>query len=157
MQDLKGKVVLITGAAGAIGGALAAAFAAEGAKLVLTDLKPDALAAARDRLGNVDALALPGDLTREPDIANLADAAFARFGQVDVLINNAAVSVYAPIWETPIDLLDWMWDVNVKGIVHVLRQFTPRMLASGREGHIVNIASMAGMIGQASMAGYCAS
>lgn len=158
MQDVQGKSVLITGAGGAIGFAMARAFAAEGANLVLTDIDPVTLDASRASLaGDADVLATPGDLAKEADCATIARATFDRFGALDVLINNAAVSVYAPVWEVPVDLMTWMYEVNVLGTLHMLRQFVPAMIARGTPAHIVNIASMAGCVGGRTLGGYSAS
>lgn len=157
MQDFRGKTVVITGAGGAIGDALARAFAAEGAKLVLTDIHSGSLEATRAGLEGAEAIAVAGDLTSESDMAAVAAAAFDRFGAVDILVNNAAVSVYAPVWEVPTDLIRWMLEVNLLGIVHTLRQFVPAMIARGAPAHIVNIASMAGMISGPTLGAYSAS
>jgi NAD(P)-dependent dehydrogenase (short-subunit alcohol dehydrogenase family) len=158
MDDVKGKVVVITGGGGAIGGAMARAFAAEGAKLALTDINATSLERVKASLPQgTEVLAVTGDLTVEADVVAMGKAVMDQFGVPDIVINNAAVSVYAPAWEVPIDLMQWMYDVNVLGTLHVLRQFIPAMIARGTPAHLVNIASMAGMIGAPTMAGYNAS
>ncbi|MFG2006405.1 SDR family NAD(P)-dependent oxidoreductase [Spirillospora sp. NPDC048911] len=140
MLDLRGKVAVVTGGAGGIGLAMGRAFAAEGMRVVLADVEEPALSKAAGELG---ALGVVADVTSEASMRELADRAYDAYGAVHVLCNNAGIGPAAapPIWEQEIG--DWQWglDVNVVGILHGLRAFLPRMIASGEPGHVVNTAS----------------
>jgi len=151
MQQLQGRVAVITGAASGIGLALAQRFAREGMRLVLADIEAAALARvqAQFQAQGVPALAVQVDVMDEAQVAALADAAYRRYGAVHLLCNNAGVTapaLRAPTWETR--TADWQWvlGVNLMGVVHGVRAFVPRMLAGGEPGHIVNTASVAGLI-----------
>ena len=151
MQDLKDRVAVVTGAASGIGLALALRFAERGMRLVLADIEPQPLAAALERVRalGAEAIALPTDVAAAAAVEALADAAFARFGRVHVLCNNAGVAVPglgSAAWLP--SLADWQWilGVNLMGVVHGVRAFVPRMLDGGDEGHVVNTASVAGLI-----------
>jgi NAD(P)-dependent dehydrogenase (short-subunit alcohol dehydrogenase family) len=151
MQELQGRVAVVTGAASGIGLALARRFARAGMKLVLADIEPVPLAQAAQAFeaAGVPVLALPMDVMQAAQVDALADAAFARFGAVHVLCNNAGVAVPAlrvPAWETAVTDWQWILGVNLMGVVHGVRAFVPRMLAGGEEGHIVNTASVAGLL-----------
>ncbi len=161
MQEFQGRVAVVTGAASGIGFALAERAGREGMTVVMCDIETAALEAAaanlRDR--GYKAVARRVDVTVEAEVESLATHVFSEYGAVHLLCNNAGVMTREkPIWEfTP---HDWQWtlSVNVWGVIHGIRAFVPRMLASGEEGHIVNTASMAGMItGRAGNAIYDAS
>lgn len=145
MQDFAGKVAVVTGAASGIGLAMAERFARERMRLVLADLDEAPLGAAVDALKSrgVDALGVRTDVTHPESLDQLAREAFAAFGRVHVLCNNAGVGAHedVPIWELP--LSDWRWTfaVNVFGVIHGIRAFLPGMLAHGEEGHVVNTSS----------------
>jgi NAD(P)-dependent dehydrogenase (short-subunit alcohol dehydrogenase family) len=99
--------------------------------------------------GGAQAIGVATDVTQAEQVGALADAAYARFGAVHVLCNNAGVSAPAlrlPLWETRLADWDWVMGVNLMGVVHGLRTFVPRMLAGGDEGHVVNTASVAGLV-----------
>jgi NAD(P)-dependent dehydrogenase (short-subunit alcohol dehydrogenase family) len=159
MKELQGKVAVITGAAEGIGLAVAQAAAAEGMKLVLADLNPEALAQAAVQLEQAGAavLAVPTDVSQSAQVDALSDAAFAHFGRVHLLVNNAGVAVAKSAWESTEADWKWVMGVNLDGVAHALRAFLPRMLAHGDEGHVVNVASVAGLIGAPAMAAYGAS
>ncbi|MBX3644401.1 MAG: SDR family NAD(P)-dependent oxidoreductase [Rubrivivax sp.] len=151
MQQLQGRVAVITGAASGIGLALAQRFGREGMRLVLADIEAAALARvqAQFQAQGVPALAVQVDVMDEAQVAALADAAYRHYGAVHLLCNNAGVTapaLRAPTWETR--TADWQWvlGVNLMGVVHGVRAFVPRMLAGGEPGHIVNTASVAGLI-----------
>jgi NAD(P)-dependent dehydrogenase (short-subunit alcohol dehydrogenase family) len=149
MDDFAGKVAVVTGAAGGIGSALARRFVGEGAAVVLADVDDDALArtaaVVRAQGGKVEAVAT--DITKAQAVEALADAAYKRFGHVDVLCANVGIMgpELAPIWTLP--LRDWqnVLAVNTFGTVHTIGAFVPRMVADNRDGHIVVTASMAGL------------
>lgn len=149
MTDVDGKVVVITGAADGIGRALADAFAAAGARLVLADVDgPKVEEAGRElaRLGT-EVVTAPTDVSERDQVLDLRDAALARFGTVHVLCNNAGVMgpVGDPLWELPIGEWERVMAVNLWGILHGIQAFLPVMLAAGHDGHVVNTASMQGV------------
>jgi NAD(P)-dependent dehydrogenase (short-subunit alcohol dehydrogenase family) len=153
MQNVKGRVAVVTGAASGIGLATAHLLAHEGMQLVLADIETGALAAAEAAIKakGADVLAVPCDVGSEEAVNDLAHAAFNTFGRVHVLFNNAGVAATAATlrsraWEGP--LADWNWTLNVNfmGVLHGVRAFVPRMLDAGGEGHIVNTASIAGLL-----------
>lgn len=159
MQDLKNKVIVITGAAEGIGRAIAEAALARGMKLVLADIDPARLEKTRAELAaqGAELIAQRVDVAQAEQVEALADAAYAAFGAVHVLVNNAGVALAKTAWETT--PADWQWiiGVNLYGVSHGLRAFVPRMLAGGEAGHIVNTASVAGLISEPAMAAYNAS
>jgi NAD(P)-dependent dehydrogenase (short-subunit alcohol dehydrogenase family) len=151
MDGFAGRVAVVTGAASGIGLALAERFAAEGMKVVLADIEETPLAAAEAaiRARGGTAMAVRTNMLHEPEIKRLADAVFATWGKVHVLCNNAGVGGGAGadgIWNVPKEDWDWVLGVNFSGVLHGIRHFVPRMLAAGEPGHIVNTASVAGLI-----------
>lgn len=154
MEELAGKVAVVTGAASGIGLALSRALSAEGMKVVLADIEEAALdAAVAGFPDGAEVLAVHCDVSDPAAVDALRDAAVERFGTVHVLANNAGVSTGGPIWShTP---EDWAWvlGVNLYGVVNGVRSFTPLMIEQG-EGHIVNTASMAGLSSPPFMAVY---
>lgn len=153
-RPLAGKVVCVTGAGRGLGAAIAEAFAAEGALLVLgarTAPEIDALAA---RLGN--AIAVPTDVRSAEECRRLVDAATAEFGQLDVMVNNAGLAVYGPLATlTPADV-DAMIDTNLKGLIYG-SQAALRVMVPRRSGLIVNVSSIAGKLHLVNESVYCAS
>ncbi len=149
MEDLRGRVAVVTGGASGIGFALAERFAAEGMAVVVADVQQDALEEAGDRLraSGADALEVLTDVRHADQVEELADRAIAHFGAVHLVCNNAGVAASArsPVWEVPIEDWEWTLGVNLWGVIHGVRTFVPRLLRQG-DGHIVNTASMAGLI-----------
>jgi NAD(P)-dependent dehydrogenase (short-subunit alcohol dehydrogenase family) len=148
MDQLDGKVAVITGAARGIGAALAARFAAEGMRLVLADVDPAALdsAVAERRAGGTEVVGVPTDVSDARALDALAAAAQERFGTAHVICNNAGVSGHArPSWDQPEREWQWVLGVNLLGVVNGIRSFVPILLAQD-EGHIVNTASLAGFL-----------
>jgi len=142
-KHLAGKVVVITGAGRGLGKALAEAFSAEGASLVLgarTSIEIDELAA---RLPNT--IAVQTDVRLPRDVDRLVEAAMAEFGRVDVMINNAGLAIYGPVDDTTPDAVDAMIDTNVKGVIYG-SQAAFRAMKAQRSGLIVNISSIAGKL-----------
>ena len=142
-MDLNGAVAAITGAAGGIGFALAEEAIRRGMAVAISDVRADALMAAREQLEmqGGDVLAVRADVTRSADVEALAAATVTRFGKVNALINNAGAFVASLAWETPEAQLDWLIELNVKSVAHGIRAFVPRMIAQGDPCHVVTIAS----------------
>jgi NAD(P)-dependent dehydrogenase (short-subunit alcohol dehydrogenase family) len=154
-----GKTVVITGGASGIGRACAAAFGAEGASVVIADIHDQRLAEARAALeaSGVPVLAVHCDVSRDEEVDALAAQVAARFGPVDVLMNNAGVMLRGPPEAMPIAEWEWIFGINFFGPLRGVRAFLPAMIARG-SGHIVNTASIGGLIGgRWHSAGYSAS
>jgi len=156
MDAFSGKTAVITGAASGIGLALAQRAAREGMRLVLADIEEARLAEAAKTLPvAADALLVRRvDVSREEDIAALADAAFSRFGGVHLLCNNAGVGLTRLAWEMSAADWEWVLGVNLWSVVHAIRHFVPRMLGQPEASHIVNTASVAGLLSTPGMAAY---
>ncbi|WP_435608929.1 SDR family oxidoreductase [Pseudomonas knackmussii] len=161
MQEFQGKVAVITGAASGIGLEMARLAASLGMRLALADIQQGALATVVDEFEGqgVRAFGLRTDVSRSADIQALADATLARFGQVDLLINNAGVGAGGLLWENSEQDWDWVLGVNLRSVIHGVRIFTPLMLEHAARdpayrGHIVNTASMSGLINAPAMGVY---
>ena len=151
-----GRVAVITGAAGGIGLAAARRFASLGMKLCLADLSADALARAAAEIGAKDVLAVPTDVGKLESVQALKDKAYAAFGEVAVLMNNAGTAPGGGPWDH-IDRWKRVLDVNLWGVIHGVQTFAPAMLAQGTAGAIVNTGSVAAVDGQIGQAAYSAS
>lgn len=156
MRDFSGKVAVITGAAGGLGRALARRFGQAGMKLALADLDPDALArtVAETEDAGVAAIGVPTDVRKATDVEALAARTVDAFGAVHVVCNNAGVASVGAAWESTAADWEWVLGVNLWGVIHGVRIFTPIMLEQGEAGHIVNTASVAGLIAPPGMAAY---
>jgi NAD(P)-dependent dehydrogenase (short-subunit alcohol dehydrogenase family) len=148
VDSLRDRVAVVTGGGSGIGRALVDVFAREGARVVVADIdEAGATEAARAvaARGGV-ALAVRTDVTELAQVQALADRAFSELGAVDVLCNNAGVALWGGLEQ--VTHRDWQWalGVNLWGVIHGLEAFLPRMIASGRRGHVVNTASMAGLV-----------
>jgi NAD(P)-dependent dehydrogenase (short-subunit alcohol dehydrogenase family) len=145
MKELEGGVAVVTGAASGIGRALANAFAGESMKVALADVEGGALeeVAAEMRDEGAEVLAVVTDVSKAGDVDELARRTLHTFGAVHVVCNNAGVFTAGVSWESPIEDYQWVFGVNVWGVIHGIRTFIPIMLEQGTEGHIVNTASMA--------------
>jgi len=154
-DDLEGRVAVVTGAASGIGRALASAFAAEGMHVAVADVEAEPLDETADmvRGHGVEALVVPTDVSDAAQVEHLAGATMDRFGALHVACNNAGVSGGGLTWEIPVDTWDWILGVNFFGVLHGVRSFTPRIVASGG-GHLVNTASMAGLTSPPGMSPY---
>jgi NAD(P)-dependent dehydrogenase (short-subunit alcohol dehydrogenase family) len=154
MEALSGKVAVVTGGASGIGLALARAFAGDGMKLVLADIERDALERAGAELAEVTEVELVScDVSDAAQVDALRDATVARFGTAHVVCNNAGVGTGGLTWDVSLDDWNWVLGVNLMGVVHGIRAFTPMLIEQG-EGHIVNTASMAGVTSPPFMAPY---
>ena len=148
MRELAGKTAFITGGASGIGFALGRAFAQAGMKVMLADIEADALAAAVESLrgSGPDVRGLICDVAAPASVERAAEASYAAFGNVHVVCNNAGVAGGSGVDDISLDNWRWVLDVNLMGVLHGIRIFLPHIRAHGQGGHIVNTASMAGMI-----------
>jgi NAD(P)-dependent dehydrogenase (short-subunit alcohol dehydrogenase family) len=148
VQSLAGRVAVVTGAASGIGRALAERFAREPMKLVVADLDErgldEVVTTIRGKGG--DALAVRTDVSELAQVQALADRAFSAYGAVHVLCNNAGIALWGGLDSAT--HRDWQWAINVNlwGVIHGVEAFVPRMIAQGAPAHIVNTASMAGLV-----------
>jgi NAD(P)-dependent dehydrogenase (short-subunit alcohol dehydrogenase family) len=159
MNELKGKTAVVTGAGSGIGRELALACAREGMAIMLADIDEAGMretAAAIAPLG-VRVESMRCDVAKPLEVEALAARAWERFGAVHLLFNNAGVAVAGPVWAATLE--DWKWtlDINLMGVVHGVRAFVPRMLAQGGECHVVNTASVAGLVDIPGSGVYCVS
>ncbi len=143
MQSIQGKVVMVTGASSGIGEATARALARHGARLVLAARRTDRLARLATELGD-QVLWAATDVTQLADLQALAEQAVARFGRIDVLVNNAGIMPISMLAQGRVDDWDRMVDVNIKGVLYGIHAVLGGMLAQGA-GHIINISSVAGL------------
>ncbi len=145
MQDLPGRVAVVTGGAGGVGRALGERFAQEGMRVVLADVMAAPLDQTVAELGDAghDVTGVVTDVTELASVENLADEVYARHGAVHVLCNNAGVGAGAEgkIWDHTVNDWDWGLAVNLWGVIHGIKAFVPRMLEGGDEGHVVNTSS----------------
>jgi NAD(P)-dependent dehydrogenase (short-subunit alcohol dehydrogenase family) len=160
IRDLAGKITVVTGGASGIGLELARRAAAARMKVVLADIEDGPLAAAADELarGGTEVLAVRTDVRIAESVDALATRVKERFGTVHLVFNNAGVGgVRCNAWDASVKDWEWVLGVNVWGVIHGLRAFTPMMLAHGEEAHIVNTASAAGFVAMAHTAPYAVS
>lgn len=159
MNPIHDRVAVVTGAASGIGRALVEAFAREKARVVAADVEAAALdevvAGVRSRGG--EALAVRTDVSDLAQVRALADRAFDHFGGVHILCNNAGVAVHGGLESATHQDWEWVLGVNLWGVIHGLEAFLPRMIAQRQGGHVVNTASMAGLIASAGLGVYNAS
>jgi NAD(P)-dependent dehydrogenase (short-subunit alcohol dehydrogenase family) len=154
MKDFKGKVVVVTGGASGIGWGIAERCAAEGMKVVIADIEEAALKRAARTLkdGGAEVLTVRTDVSKIGDVEELAQNTVGKFGGVNLLFNNAGVntdiSLRKPVWENTIADWEWMLGVNLWGVIHGVKVFLPIMMRQNTECHIVNTASMAGLIAE---------
>jgi len=156
MRRLEGKTALITGAARGIGRAFAEAYAREGAQVAIGDIDNDRARISAREIGEA-AIAVEMDVTRQESIDAAVAATVDAFGQIDILINNAAIFTAAPIVE--IERADYtrVFDINVSGTLFTMQTVARHMIEKGIKGRIINMASQAGRRGEPLVAVYCAS
>jgi NAD(P)-dependent dehydrogenase (short-subunit alcohol dehydrogenase family) len=148
MQIFQDRVAVITGAASGIGRGLARRCAREGMKVVLADIEAAALAETATELRSlgVPVLAVVTDVAKAGDVEALAQQTLATFGAVHLLCNNAGVGVTRSVWESTLADWEWVLGVNLWGVIHGVHSFVPIMLQQDTESHIVNTASIAGLV-----------
>jgi NAD(P)-dependent dehydrogenase (short-subunit alcohol dehydrogenase family) len=156
MKDFSGKVAVITGAGSGFGREFARLGATLGMKLALADIEATALAAIVAELEGAGAEVIGErvDVSKGEDVERLASRALDSFGGVHLLFNNAGVNVVGPVWESSVKDWEWVLGVNLWGVIHGVRVFTPIMLAQRGPGHIVNTASVAGLVTPQLMGAY---
>ncbi|MBW0449480.1 SDR family oxidoreductase [Paraburkholderia phenoliruptrix] len=159
MFEFAGRVAVITGAASGLGRAFAQQAATLRMKLVLADVDAEALAQTVDalRAAGANAIGVPTDVANPSQVDALARATLDAFGKVHLLFNNAGVGSGGFVWESSANDWSWVFGVNVMGAAHGVRAFTPIMLAQNEPAHIVNTASVAGLLSPPAMGVYNAS
>jgi NAD(P)-dependent dehydrogenase (short-subunit alcohol dehydrogenase family) len=151
LPDLAGKVAVVTGGASGIGKGIAARLAAEGARVIIADIQRDALEATAAELG-VDGI--PIDVSDSASVESLARTVVGKYGTVHVVCNNAGIGPLAPVKDLTLDDWRWMLGVNLWGVIHGVHAFLPILSGNPDGGHIVNTASMAGLVAHARLGAY---
>jgi len=156
MEIRQGQVAVITGGASGIGKAMAEHFAGRGLRLVLADIEVATLdrTVAEFTAAGAEVVGVPTDVAKAEQIEALAEAAYARFGTVNILCNNAGVVKRGLSWELTLEDWQWVIDVDLWSVINGIRSFVPRMIAGGEAGHIVNTASTAGLAAFPNIAPY---
>jgi NADP-dependent 3-hydroxy acid dehydrogenase YdfG len=159
MQDYGNKVVAITGAANGLGRELARRFADAGARLALTDIDAGNLDTLRAELvaNGTEVLTSVFDVRDFEAMEDFARRTYQAYGAVDLFFNNAGVITVGTVWEQPMSDWDWLLDVNVKGMVHGIKAFVPRMIEQDTPCRIVDTASIAGLLTVENSPAYVAS
>jgi len=145
MNNLAQRVAVVTGAASGIGLAVSEVLAREGMCVAMADLNEERLReqAERLRLEGHAVIAVPTDVRDPQAVEELAEAVVTRYGALNVAVNNAGIVNRGVTWEMPLEEWHRVLDVNLWGVIHGVHAFVPRILATGGEGHVVNVASMA--------------
>ncbi|MCW3837560.1 SDR family NAD(P)-dependent oxidoreductase [Sphingomonas canadensis] len=159
MKDFKDQVAFITGGASGAGLGQAKVFGRAGARIVIADVRADAIASALDELKaeGIAAHGIPLDITDREAYARAADEVEAAFGGPPTLLfNTAGVNSFGPVENTTYDDFDWLIGVNLGGVVNGMVTFVPRMIKAGKPAHIVTVSSMGGFMGSALAAPYSA-
>ena len=148
MKEFKGKVAVITGAASGIGRALAEKCAHEGMKVVISDIDEKGLRRTERRLkrGGSDVLSILTDVSKAKEIEELAKKTIDAFGEVHLLFNNAGVAIPKLTWEYELEDWEFVLGINLMGVIYGIRTFIPIMIKQDIECHVVNIASIEGLL-----------
>jgi NAD(P)-dependent dehydrogenase (short-subunit alcohol dehydrogenase family) len=149
--NLNGKTAVVTGGASGIGAGIARALAGQGMNVVIADIEQDAL----DRSSaDIGAYGVRTDVRDPSSVAALADATLERFGGVHVVVNNAGVGPFAPIADLQLSDWRWMLEVNLWGVIHGVHHFLPLLQKNPEGGHIVNTASVGGLVTMPGLGAY---
>ena len=159
MSAFRDRIAVVTGGGSGIGAAMARAFASRGARIVLADLDEKAMAAVAKDLETKGSqvVSVLTDVSKRGNVERLADTTLSHFGAVHLLCNNAGIATFGEIANAPHEDWEFTMGVNFWGVVHGVEAFAPRMIAADQGGHIVNTASMAGLVGMRWLGIYCAS
>jgi len=155
MDELRGRVAVVTGAASGIGFALSKRFAGEGMRVVMSDVDPSRLDEAAATIEG-EATPVAADVSRLEDVEALAASAIERFGAVHILCNNAGVTRPGRAWEFTHDQWEWVLGVNLWGVINGVNAFVPGMIERGEPCHIVNTASLSGLLAWPGLSLYAA-
>ena len=159
MRELSGKVAVVTGGGSGIGRGMAFAFAEAGMRVVVSDIEGPAAEKVAAEIGatGATALAVQTDVSRRESVEALADRAYGELGSVELLCNNAGVAVFGPLAEQRDSDWRWVLSVNLDGVVNGLQAFLPRMRQQAGPKHVVNTASLAGVMSMPGLGIYTAS
>lgn len=159
MFEFAGKTALVTGAASGIGRETARLLAKRGARLVICDVNQGALHAFAEELRGQEALLFAEvlDVSSRGCMQALADRVHSQVPALDILVNNAGVGLAGGFLETSLDDFDWVLSINLRGVIHGLHFFLPKMVARGTRAHVVNLASLAGYWVGSGLTGYLTS
>lgn len=154
---MKGKVVIITGGSSGIGKALAEAFGTNGSKIMITGRKKETLEEAVEELKskNIEVIGLQSDVSKEEDNKRMAEEAIRHFGKIDILINNAGISMRALFEEVDLDVVKKVMDINFYGVLYATKYCLPSIIEN--KGSVIGISSIAGFRGLPGRVGYSAS
>jgi NAD(P)-dependent dehydrogenase (short-subunit alcohol dehydrogenase family) len=157
-KNLTDRIVVITGAGSGIGHELALLCARRGALLALCDINDRAVATTAEmaRKAGADVMASRVDVSDADAMTRFAEATIARFGRVDLVVNNAGVALVGGLLDTSRKDWEWLIGINVMGVVHGCDAFLPAMIESGRGGHVVNLSSAAGLLANPQLSAYSA-
>lgn len=148
MKEFKDKVAVITGAANGIGFGIAERCAQLGMRVVLAGINAENLSVAEEKLKSTGAalLCVRTDVSKREDVEALAQKTLDAFGAIHLLVNNAGVGAGTTVWESTWEDWEWVIDVNLWGVIYGVKVFTPIMLTQNEEAHIVNVASVTGLL-----------
>jgi D-sorbitol dehydrogenase (acceptor) len=156
---LKDKVAIVTGGGSGIGQAISLRYGAEGASVVVADVNVENAKKVADEItsANGTALGIAIDVRKKDQVQTMVDTTVRHFGSLDILVNNAGTGKILPFFDTTEEDWDLMFDVNCKGVLFCSQVAAKQMIAQGRGGKIINMASQAGRRGEALVLAYCAS